>query len=126
MKTSYLAFVVLLFMTSAAQAQQGAELARQAGNALARYHMDPSANAIGLFEAKQAIDQSLQSADAQAVASAWMTRGDVYNAMLQRDMAKRLSPGNEQSPLTGNNDALIACLGIVRGGGKNAVSFLKQ
>lgn len=89
------------------QAQEdGSKLAKQASKALAAYNIDPKANAAKLEEAKEKIDQALQLPDAQAQASAWITKGDIYNTLLQRDMAKRLVDPN--APLTGDNDALVA------------------
>ncbi|MBK7939224.1 MAG: hypothetical protein IPJ82_20060 [Lewinellaceae bacterium] len=38
--------------------------------------------------------------------SAWITRGDIYSTILQRDMAKRMVDPKAQ--LTGDNDALVA------------------
>ena len=116
MKKTLFALSGFLFVTLAAQAQEdGANLAKQAGEALASYHIDPTANAAKLDEAKQKIDQALQLADAQAVASAWITKGDIYSTLLQRDMAKRLIPGNEKAPLNGDNDALAAFDGYKKG-----------
>lgn len=89
------------------QAQDdGAKLAKQAGKALAAYNIDPTTNSGKLEEAKQKIDQALQLPDAQAQASAWITKGDIYNTLLQRDMAKRMI--DPKAPFTGDNDALTA------------------
>ncbi|HNG90157.1 MAG TPA: tetratricopeptide repeat protein, partial [Saprospiraceae bacterium] len=57
-------------------------------------------------DAKQKIDAALQTAEAQAMASAWLTKGDIYNTIVQRDMARRSFDPN--APLTGENDALEA------------------
>ncbi|GAB4493832.1 MAG: hypothetical protein OHK0019_18600 [Saprospiraceae bacterium] len=98
-----------LLLAGIAQAQEDAtKLAKQAGKSLTSYNIDPVANAAKLDEAKQKIDEALKSAEVQAMASAWLTQGDVYNTLLSRDMAKRMIPGNENTPLSGDNDALIA------------------
>ena len=116
MKKTLFALSGFLFITLVALAQEdGSNLAKQAGEALTSYHIDPTANAAKLDEAKQKIDQALQLADAQAVAPAWITKGDIYNSLLQRDMAKRLIPGNEKAPLSGDNDALVAFDGYKKG-----------
>lgn len=96
----------LLLAGFASAQEDGAKLAKQASKALAAYNIDPTANAAKLEEAKQKIDQALQLPDAQAQASAWITKGDIYNTLLQRDMVKRTLDPN--APLTGDNDALIA------------------
>jgi len=107
MKKMLFALAGFLFITLAAQAQEdGAKLAKQAGKALATYNIDPASNAAKLDEAKQKIEQALQLADAQALASAWVTKGDIYSTLLLKDMARRMIDPN--APLTGDNDALVA------------------
>jgi len=109
MKKILFPLVSLLFLAGIAQAQEdAAKLAKQAGKSLTSYNIDPVANAAKLDEAKEKIDEALKSAEVQAMASAWLTQGDVYNTLLSRDMAKRMIPGNENTPLSGDNDALIA------------------
>jgi len=96
-------FIVVHF---AAAQDDGPKLAKQAGRALTAYNIDPANNATKLDEAKQKIDQALQTPEAQAIASAWITKGDIYNTMLQKDMAKRMI--DPKAPLTGDNDAFVA------------------
>ena len=88
----------------------GGKLAKQAGKALTSYNINPTENADKLEEAKQKIDQAMQTAEAQGMSSAWLTRGDIYNTILQRDMAKRTIDPNAQ--LSGDNDALVAFEGF--------------
>lgn len=96
-----------LFMTAFAVAQgEGANLAKSAGKALTSYNIDPVSNAGKLEEAKTIINQALQYPEAQALASAWITKGDIYLALLEKDLAKRFV--NPAEPLTGDNDALEA------------------
>ena len=110
MKKSLVFLFSFLFMAAFSQAQEeGVKLAKQAGKALTSYNIDPTNNAAKLEEAKTKINQALQMPDAQALASAWLTKGDVYNTLLQRDMAKRLI--NASAPLSGDNDALEAFTG---------------
>ena len=107
MKKVLSALTGLLLITFAATAQEdGAKLAKQAGKALTSYNIDPSGNSGKLDEARQKIDAALQLPDAQALASAWLSKGDIYNTALQRDMAKRQFDPNAK--LTGDNDALDA------------------
>ncbi|MBK9337794.1 MAG: hypothetical protein IPM98_15060 [Lewinellaceae bacterium] len=107
MKKSFFLLLSILMTVGIAQAQEeGSKLAKQAGRALTSYNMDPNGNAGKLEEAKTKIDQALQQADVQANAAAWISKGEIYNTILQRDMAKRMfSP---TAPLTGDNDALEA------------------
>ena len=107
MKKSLFFLLGFLVTASVLQAQEdGAKLAKQAGKALTSYNIDPSNNASKLDEAKTKINQALQQADAQAIATAWITKGDIYNTFLQRDMARRII--DPKAALGGDNDALEA------------------
>lgn len=107
MKKTLIALFAFVLTTGLTQAQEdGTKLAKSAGKALTSYNIDPSNNGGKLDEAKQKIDQALQLPDAQALASAWLTKGDVYSTILQRDLAKRML--NPNSPLSGDNDALAS------------------
>ena len=107
MKNSLLFLFGFLFMATLVQAQEdGAKLAKQAGRALTSYNIDPSNNAGKLDEAKSKINQALQLADAQILPSAWITKGEIYNTILQRDMARRMI--DPKATLSGDNDALEA------------------
>ncbi len=99
--------IAVFLVAGIAQAQEeGLKLAKAAGRALTSYNMDPGNSAAKLDEAVTKIDQAVEKPDAQAVGTTWITRGDIYNTRLQRDMNKRMIDPN--SPLTGDNDALIA------------------
>lgn len=107
MKKSLVFLLGCLFITVNAEAQgEGANLAKAAGKALTSYNIDPPNNEAKLDEAKTKINQALQYPEAQALASAWITKGDIYNTFLQRDMVKRQF--NANFALTGDNDALEA------------------
>ncbi len=107
MKKAFLSLFSILLSVVLVQAQEdGAKLAKQAGRALTSYNIDPSNNGSKLEEAKTKIDQALQQADVQTNASAWITKGEIYNTILQRDMAKRLIDPNAKT--SGDNDALVA------------------
>ncbi len=107
MKKFLFALVGFMFVAGIAQAQEdGAKLAKSAGKALTSYNIDRANNAAKLDEAKQKISDALKTAEAQALASAWITKGDIYSTIVERDMAVRqIKP---DSPLTGDNDALEA------------------
>ena len=107
MKKTLVALAALLFSISVAQAQEeGAKLAKSAGKALTSYNIDPSNNGDKLNEAKQKIDEAFKFDDVKSSASAWITRGDIYATVLQRDEA----PAVVGKPIvyTGDNDALTA------------------
>ncbi|MFN4081284.1 MAG: tetratricopeptide repeat protein [Saprospiraceae bacterium] len=89
-----------------AYAQEGAKLAKQAGRALTSYNMDPGGNQAKLQEAKERINEALQQQDAQALASAWQTKGDIYYTIFERESNARML--NPNSPYSGDNDALVA------------------
>jgi len=107
MKKVLFALAGFLLVTFAAQAQEdGAKLAKQAGKALAAYNNDPTGNKAKLAEAIQKIEDAMQTPEAQALASAWLTKGDVYNRRLDSDLTARVL--NPAAPFTGDNDALLA------------------
>ena len=107
MKKTFLALVGFLLVAGVSTAQEdGAKMAKSAGKALATFNMDRANNSAKLAEAKQKIDQALQTPEAQALPSAWLTKGEVYRTIIEGDMAKRMI--NPKTPLSGDNDALIA------------------
>lgn len=86
--------------------EDGAKLAKKAGRALTTYNIDPANNGAKLDEAKSEINQALEQAEVQANAAAWITKGDIYNTILQKEMVRRQLDPNAK--LSGDNDALIA------------------
>ena len=99
--------LAVLFLTGVANAQEdGLKLAKSAGRALTTYNMDPANSAGKLDEAIDKINQAVEKPEAQALGTTWITRGDIYNTRLQRDMNRRMI--DPKSPLTGDNDALVA------------------
>lgn len=107
MKNSLITLLAVLFLTGVANAQEdGLKLAKSAGRALTTYNMDPANSAGKLDEAIDKINQAIEKPEAQALGSTWITRGDIYNTRLQRDMNRRMI--DPKSPLTGDNDALVA------------------
>jgi tetratricopeptide (TPR) repeat protein len=107
MKKSLFALAIALFTAISSIAQQdGAELAKNAGKALAVYNIDPAGNAAKLEEARNLIEKALKTPVAQRLASAWLTKGDIYNTRLQKDVAKSII--NPKAGFFGDNDALVA------------------
>lgn len=107
MKKVLFALLGILFLAGAAQAQDdAAKLAKSAGKALAAYNQDPAGNGSKLVEAKTKIDQAMLTPEAQAMASAWIIKGDVYSTRLQNELA--MQSINPKATLSGDNDALEA------------------
>ena len=107
MKKVLFALAGFLLAVGVAQAQEdGPKLAKSAGKALAAYNQDPAGNGSKLNEAVTKIEQALQTPEAQAQASAWLVKGDVYSTRLQNEMAMKSI--NPTAKLSGDNDALVA------------------
>lgn len=105
-KVLFTLLVLFLAVGFSAAQEDGAKLAKSAGKALTSYNIDPSGNSAKLQEAKEKIEQALKTPEAQALSSAWMTKADVYNTLLSKDIARRQF--DPKAPLTGDNDALMA------------------
>jgi hypothetical protein len=107
MKKVLFALLGGLFLSIGAQAQEdGAKLAKSAGKALTAYNQDPSGNSAKLAEAITKIDQALNTAEAQALTSAWLTKGDAYSTRYLNEMS--LKQINPNAKLSGANDPLEA------------------
>lgn len=98
--------VLLAFAALHVAAQEPAKQARKAKSALVTYNMDPNTNGDKLTEAKALIDEAMADATVQADPSNWISKGNIYNTILQRDLTARLL--NPNAPLSGDNDALVA------------------
>lgn len=105
-KVLFTLFVLFLVVGVSTAQVDGAKLAKSAGKALTSYNIDPSGNANKLNEAKDKIAQALQTAEGQALPTAWLTKADIFNTILQKDMAMRIV--DPKAPLSGDNDALVA------------------
>ncbi|MFZ4633790.1 MAG: tetratricopeptide repeat protein [Saprospiraceae bacterium] len=113
MKKNLFTLVLLALSAVAVQAQEGAKLAKQASKALVSYEMDQANNAAKLDEAKTLINDALKNPDAQALASAWISKGQIYNTILQRDLARKMV--DPKATMSGDNDALEAYNAFVKG-----------
>jgi tetratricopeptide (TPR) repeat protein len=113
MKRRLITITCFLLLGFFAQAQEGLKLAKAAGRALTSYNLDPASNQSKLDEAISKIDDAIKESDAQAVASTWITRGDIYNARLQKDMAMRMV--DTSARFRGDNDALVAYEAYAKG-----------
>lgn len=113
MKKSLFALVALLFSFSIAQAQEdGAQMTKSAGRALSAYAIDPVNNKAKLEEAKQKIDQALQTPEAQALVSAWQLKGEIYSTIYDKDVVQKQF--NPEARMSGDNDALEAYKGYAK------------
>ena len=113
MKKSLFALVALLFTFGTAGAQEdGVQIAKSAGRALAAYAIDPANNRAKLEEAKQKIDQALQTPEAQALVSAWQTKGEIYSTIYEKDLVQKQF--NPNAKMSGDNDALEAYKGYAK------------
>lgn len=111
MKKVLFSLLSFILVANFAQAQDdGVKIAKNAGKALTAYNLDPAGNSAKLQEAKEKIEQALKTPEAQALVSAWQTKGEVYNTLLQKDLARRMI--DPKAPLTGDNDALEAFTGF--------------
>jgi tetratricopeptide (TPR) repeat protein len=107
MKKTILVLAGALAMSLTAFAQEdGVKMAKSAGKSFTTYNMSPTENGAKLQEAKQKIDQALQTAEAQALPSAWITQGDIYSTIVQAEVTRRSFDPNVK--LSGDNDALVA------------------
>ncbi len=106
MKPSFLTFLLTFALGLTLQAQEGAKLAKQAAKALTTYNMDQVNNQAKLSEAKTLIDQAMLQPDAQAIYSAWFSKGEIYSTIFQLETAQMQF--NPQAKYSGDNDALEA------------------
>lgn len=113
MKKFLFALLALLFTFGTARAQEnGAQLAKNAGRALSAYATDPVNNKDKLAEAKQKIDQALQTPDAQALVSAWQLKGEIYSTIYEKDLVQKQF--NPEAKMSGDNDALESYKGYAK------------
>lgn len=125
MKKSFLSLCCFLLTVAFAQAQEDAgKLAKQAGRALTSYNIDPSSNGNKLEEAKTKIDQALNDAEVQANPASWITKGEIYNTILQRDMARQMI--DPKATISGDNNALEAYNAFAKGFELSTKSYQKN
>jgi tetratricopeptide (TPR) repeat protein len=105
-KTILVLAAALLTATVAFSQEDGAKLAKSAGKAFATYNMDPSGNSAKLQEARQKIEDAMKTPEAQALPSAWITKGDIYSTIVQSEVTRKSF--DPKATLSGDNDALIA------------------
>ncbi|HHM21179.1 MAG TPA: tetratricopeptide repeat protein [Bacteroidetes bacterium] len=88
MKKFLFSLIALFFITTIAYSQTDPKKAlSKAGRALSAYHLNPTDNDDKLEEAKNMIETAIQSDDIATQAKAWLTRGEIYIAYADKDMA---------------------------------------
>ena len=94
MKKLLLSFIALFVFAQLIQAQEDpAKAVGKAARALGSYNLSPTSNMEKLNEALQLIDLATAADVNQNNFKAWQTRGDVYNALADKDLnALILSP----------------------------------
>ncbi|HFA51879.1 MAG TPA: hypothetical protein ENJ95_22915 [Bacteroidetes bacterium] len=82
----------------------------KAARALSAYKLDPTGNADKLDEAKEMIEIAAASDDIGKQVKTWQTRGEIYNAYSDKDMAKmalandpNFKPSYPEAPLAAAN-----------------------
>lgn len=107
MKKLLFTLATLLFTFSSSLAQEdGIQMAKMAAKALALYKTSPINNGAKIEEAKQKINDALQTPEAQVTANAWQTKGEIYSTLFEKD-ATQMS-FDKQATWSGDNDALEA------------------
>lgn len=125
MKNYLIVLAVALFAVLSSSAQQdGLALAKNASKALGMYNTDNATHAAKLEEAMSLIEMALKTPEAQALASAWITKGDIYNNRLQRDASKKSLDDN--AVFTGDNDALVSYESYKKGYTLSQLSYEKS
>ena len=88
MKKLLLSLLVLFFITSVALSQEDPKKAlSKAGKALTAYNINPTDNDAKLTEAKEMINEAIKSNEIASQSKAWQTKGDIYLAFADKDMA---------------------------------------
>ena len=88
MKKLLLSLLALFFITSIAFSQEDPKKAMsKAGRALSAYNLNPTDNEAKLEEAKEMINSALVSNEIASEVKAWQTKGDIYLAYSDKDMA---------------------------------------
>jgi tetratricopeptide (TPR) repeat protein len=98
--------LVSLFTVLTSIAQQGAELVKTARKEYTLFSIDPETNPSKLEKARTTIEEALKTTEGKTMASAWVTKGTIYQTRQEREWTKKQL--NPSSPLSDDNDALTA------------------
>jgi tetratricopeptide (TPR) repeat protein len=74
-----------------ANAQDGEKTLKKGTRALSLYHMDPSNNASKLEEARELVEEALEDEAVSSAAGGWIARGEVYNALVGKEVNQLLT-----------------------------------
>ena len=86
-----LGFLAVAMTLGAASAQDGQKMLQESKRKFAQYSLNPS-NASSLDEARKLVDQAVSTPEVRGTAKGWMTRGEVYNALVGKDVNRLFSP----------------------------------
>lgn len=85
MKNLFLILLSITFSVQVGISQEAEKDMKKAGKMLGRYHLDPSSNAGDLTEAQKLIDNAMSSGELNGNSEAWITKGEIYNALAAED-----------------------------------------
>lgn len=95
MKKLFLLLFAIVFASGVALAQDGKKDFSNAKKAFSAYNLDPTNNKPKLKEAKEAIDAAMKASENQALAEAWIKKGEIYNEIAtQMITIKQIGIGN--------------------------------
>ncbi len=90
MKRFFLNALILMLAVSVSYGQEFKKQLKSANKMLSNYYLDPVANKASLNEALTLIDEVFNSADAQANADAWNSKGQIFNEIAKNEMNKKI------------------------------------
>ena len=94
MKKLLFALIPILFSLSLIAQEDPAKALKKATRALGSYNLDQSANAAKLDEAVEYIDIAYGSESTHGNIKMWQTRGEIYNAVAQKDVGMMVTDQN--------------------------------
>lgn len=109
MKKVLLGILSLFLLVGVSQAQDAKKAFKAAKKALGTYNLDQTNNRKELKPAVENIEVAIQGVDAKDAFNAWVTRGDIYNAVaVQVITIRELQFGEESELPSVENPAFIA------------------
>lgn len=91
----FLLLFAIAFAAGVAIAQDGKKEFSNAKKAFSTYNLDPNNNKAKLKEAKDAIDAAMKASENQALAEAWIKKGEIYNEIATQIITiKQIGIGN--------------------------------
>lgn len=117
MKKLFLLLFAVVFAAGVTFAQDAKKEFANAKKAFSAYSLDPTNNKSKLQEAKTAIDAAMTGAENQALAEAWIKKGEIYNEIAtQMVTIKQIGIGKvEDLPKVDGDPASIAAEAFMKG-----------